>query len=131
MSSMPSRSRGQPQTVLQPAMHLLLASCIVLSMLGQAQAQSFYCFSVTLASSQNQVRNEDAALGGDSYWSLNLRMVCAELEQFCDCDKCGVARRMLPLVCTFECQRPPPPYSIMLQGARMFAQRAETTASMP
>ena len=55
---MPSRCRGQPQTVLQPAIHLLLASCILLGLLGQAQAQSFYCFSITLASSQNQVRDE-------------------------------------------------------------------------
>ena len=57
---MPSRSRGQAQTVLQPAFHLLLAPCILLGLLGQAQAQSFYCFSITLASSQNQVRDEDA-----------------------------------------------------------------------
>lgn len=69
---MPSRCRGQPQTVLQPAIHLLLASCILLGLIGQAQAQSFYCFSITLASSQNQVRDE----AGEKA----IRMGCAELE---------------------------------------------------
>ena len=77
---MPGRSHGQPQTVFQPAFHLLHASCILLGLLGQAQAQSFYCFSITLASSQNQVRDENAALGGDSYCLLDLRMNCAELK---------------------------------------------------
>ena len=82
MSNMLGQSRGQPQTVLQPAIHLLLASCILLGLLGQAQAQSFYCFSITLASSQNQVRDESTALRGESRCSLDLRMDFAQLEQF-------------------------------------------------
>ena len=124
---MPGQSHGQPQTVLQPAIRLLFASCILLGLLGQAQAQSFYCFSITLASSQNQVRDAGAALGVESYCILDLRMNCAELEQFCDCNDCEVARRMLLLVCNLEYQHPA---SILLLGQCMCAQRAGILASM-